>query len=87
MDKKIKSLKPGIVIRDISGDYDTETYDILYVHADGKCQYSNDIFNNKGGAEIAATTVNKELVANESWDYIMPSSTSMTWKEVLYIPS
>ena len=44
MDKKIKSLKPGIVIRDISGDYDTETYDILYVHADGKCQYSNDIF-------------------------------------------
>ncbi len=43
MDEKIKSLKPGIVIRDISGYYDTETYDILYVHADGKCQYSNDI--------------------------------------------
>ena len=44
-------------------------------------------FNNKGGAEIAATTVNKELVANESWDYFMPSSTSMNWKVVLYIPS
>ena len=71
MDKKIKSLKPGIFIRDISGDYDTETYDILYVHADGKCQCSNDIFNNKGGAEIAATTVNKELVANESWGFFL----------------
>lgn len=43
--------KPGIVIRDISSDFEDGTYDVLITDEKGICRYSPEVFNTVDSAE------------------------------------
>lgn len=76
---------PGFNVRDISADYDEPRFDVLFVHDDGKCRYSNDVFASEQEAINYAETCNAKTVDDECWDYYQHSSTSADWNLILHI--
>lgn len=75
----------GFNVRDISADYDEPRFDVLFVHDDGKCRYSNDVFGSEQEAISYAETCNANTADNECWDYYQHSSTSSDWKLIHHI--
>lgn len=69
----------GFNVRDISADYDEPRFDVLFVHDDGKCRYSNDVFGSEQEAISYAETCNASTADDECWDYYQHSSTSADW--------
>ena len=59
----------GFNVRDISADYDEPRFDVLFVHDDGKCRYSNDIFSSEQEAINYAEKCNAKTADYERWDY------------------
>lgn len=70
----------GFNVRDISADYDEPRFDVLFVHDDGGCRYSNDVFGSDKEAISYAETCNSNTADDECWDYYQHSSTSNYWK-------
>ncbi|MGC0013787.1 hypothetical protein ACPRR8_24030 [Enterobacter hormaechei] len=75
----------GFNVRDISADYDEPRFDVLFVHDDGKCRYSNDVFGSEQEAISYAKTCNANTADSECWDYYQHSSTSNDWKLIQHI--
>ncbi|MFU0448441.1 hypothetical protein ACMZZG_23555 [Pseudocitrobacter faecalis] len=75
----------GFNVRDISADYDEPRFDVLFVHDDGKCRYSNDVFGSEQEAISYAETCNTNTADSECWDYYQHSSTSNDWKLIQHI--
>ncbi|MGX4984790.1 hypothetical protein ACUYGD_10010 [Enterobacter roggenkampii] len=75
----------GFNVRDISADYDEPRFDVLFVHDDGKCRYSNDVFGSEQEAISYAETCNASTADDECWDYYQHSSTSADWKLIHHI--
>jgi hypothetical protein len=57
----------------------------LFVHDDGKCRYSNDVFGSEQEAISYAETCNANTADGECWDYYQHSSTSNDWKLIQHI--
>ena len=76
---------PGFNVRDISADYDEPRFDVLFVHGDGKCRYSNDVFGSEQEAINYAETCHANTADEECWDYYQHSSTSNDWKLIQHI--
>lgn len=75
----------GFNVRDISADFDEPRFDVLFVHYDGKCRYSNDVFGSEQEAINYAEKCNVNTADYEFWDYYQHSSTSNNWKLIQHI--
>lgn len=81
MDKTEEELKPGVIVRDISSEYDGQTFDVLFINDTGGCRYSNDVFDTEQEAALLAERCTEALVDSEAWDYYQHSEGySYDWK-------
>ncbi|MGC6230422.1 hypothetical protein VU677_06625 [Hafnia paralvei] len=81
MDKTEEELKPGVIVRDISSEYDGQTFDVLFINDTGVCRYSNDVFDTEQEAALLAERCTEALVDSEAWDYYQHSEGySDDWK-------
>lgn len=71
--------KPGIVIRDVSEDFEDGTYDVLITDEKGICRYSPTVFNTVESAEKYALSVSDFSF----WDhYLNSKEAASVWQLV-----
>lgn len=79
---KNEMMKPSVIVRDISSEYDSPTFDVLFINDAGICRYSNDVFSTEQGAISLAERCTESLVDSEVWDYYHYSEYSNDWNLV-----